>query len=275
MKIEAYPEGALGKALPAQPQMVLDGVVDIAFINPSLVPGRFPDDQVLELPGLFNSLPEAVKTYQGLLAAKALRGYDDYVVLGSMMVPSYHFFSRKPLRSVADLKGVKVRIVGPMMGAIVKEIGMVPVQMPPPEIVEAMGRGTIDAATAVPAAVIDFGIDRVASYDYLVPLGNGPLAIVMNRKKFESLPADAQALLNKYGIDYVNGEYLRVLDPYNQEILERFKKDPKRTVTIPSAADLDSLHKTFDRVVADWMTKADRNRETLDKAHAILAGLRK
>ena len=173
VKIEAYPEGALGKALPAQPQMVLDGVVDIAFINPSLVPGRFPDDQVLELPGLFNSLPEAVKTYQGLLAAKALRGYDDYVVLGSMMVPSYHFFSRKPLRSVADLKGVKVRIVGPMMGAIVKEIGMVPVQMPPPEIVEAMGRGTIDAATAVPAAVIDFGIDRVASYDYLVPLGNG------------------------------------------------------------------------------------------------------
>jgi len=39
VKIEAYPEGALGKALPAQPQMVLDGVADIAFINSSLVPG--------------------------------------------------------------------------------------------------------------------------------------------------------------------------------------------------------------------------------------------
>ena len=49
MRIEAYPNGALGKALPAQPQMILDGVADIAFVNPALVPGRFPDDQVFEL----------------------------------------------------------------------------------------------------------------------------------------------------------------------------------------------------------------------------------
>jgi TRAP-type C4-dicarboxylate transport system substrate-binding protein len=41
VKIEAYPNGALGKALPAQPQLILDGVADIAFVNPSLGPGRF------------------------------------------------------------------------------------------------------------------------------------------------------------------------------------------------------------------------------------------
>ena len=46
VKIEAYPNGALGKSLPAQPQLLLDGVTDIAWVNPSLVPGRFPDDQV-------------------------------------------------------------------------------------------------------------------------------------------------------------------------------------------------------------------------------------
>ena len=56
VKIDAYPNGALGKALPAQPQLLLDGVADIAFVNPSLVPGRFPDDQVFELPGLLNDL---------------------------------------------------------------------------------------------------------------------------------------------------------------------------------------------------------------------------
>ncbi len=43
VKIEAYPNGALRQgALPAQPQLVLDGVADIAFVNPSLGPGRFP-----------------------------------------------------------------------------------------------------------------------------------------------------------------------------------------------------------------------------------------
>ena len=49
VRIEAYPNSALGKALPAQPQMILDGVADIAFVNPALVPGRVPDDQVFEL----------------------------------------------------------------------------------------------------------------------------------------------------------------------------------------------------------------------------------
>src|SRR6266576_2950124 len=67
VKIEAYPNGALGKALPAQPQLLLDGVADIAFVNPSLGPGRFPDDQVFELPGLLQNLKEGVKLYEELL----------------------------------------------------------------------------------------------------------------------------------------------------------------------------------------------------------------
>src|SRR5712672_1570777 len=83
VKIEAYPNGALGKALPAQPQMILDGVADIAFVNPALVPGRFPDDQVFELPGLVGNMKEGVQLYQALLKSNSLRGYSDYVVVGS------------------------------------------------------------------------------------------------------------------------------------------------------------------------------------------------
>ena len=275
LKIEAYPDGALGKALPAQPQMVLDGVVDIAFVNPSLVPGRFPDDQVLELPGLFRSLDEGVKVYQSLLAANALRGYGDYVVIGSMMNPAYHIFSRKPLKTLNELKGTKVRIVGPMIGQTVKELGMVPVLMPPTEIVEAMGRGTVDATVAVPAAVIDFGIDRVASNDFLVPLGYGPLAIVMNRKKFEALPADAQAVLKKFGLDWVNALYLKNLGTYNNELIARFKADSKRTVVTPSGSEMEALNKSYERVTAEWAAKSPANTELLAKTRAILAQIRK
>ncbi len=275
VKIEAYPEGALGKALPAQPQMVLDGVADIAFINPSLEPGRFPDDQVLELPGLFKSLDEAVKVYQSLVTSNSLRGYEGYVVIGSMMNPSYRLFGRKPMRSLADLKGMKVRIVGPMIGQTVKQLGMVPIMMPPTEIVEAMGRGTIDATTAVPAAVIDFGIDRVAKNDFLLPLGYGPLTIVMNRKKYESLPAAAQDVLKKYGIDWVNALYLKNLGPYDASLVERFKADRNRTVTSPSAADLKTLDATYQRIVAAWVAKSQRNAELLSKVRSVLTTMRK
>ena len=46
---------------------------DIAFVNPSLGPGRFPDDQVFELPGLLQNLKEGVKLYEELLKANLLR----------------------------------------------------------------------------------------------------------------------------------------------------------------------------------------------------------
>lgn len=271
VKIEAYPDGALGKALPAQPQLVLDGVVDIAFINPSLSPGRFPDDQVLELPGLFRDLAEGIKVYQTLVSQNALRGYADYVVIGSMMNPSYHLFGRKPMKTLNDLKGMKVRIVGPMIGQTTRELGMVPVMMPPTEIVEAMGRGTVDAATLVPAAVVDFGIDRVAANDYLLPLGYGPLALVMNRKKYESLPVAAQEVLKKYGMEWVNALYLDSLALYNAELIERFKSDSKRSVTSPNATDSVTLDKAFERVTAEWAAKSPQNAELLSKARAILA----
>jgi TRAP-type transport system periplasmic protein len=123
--------------------------------------------------------------------------------------------------------------------------------------------------------MIDFGIDRVATNDYLLPLGYGPLAVVMNRKKYESLPAAAQDLLKKYGIDWVNTLYLKNLGPYDASLIERFKVDSKRTVTSPSAADLEALNKAYERVTAAWVAKDEHNAELLTKTKALLTDLRK
>jgi len=274
VKIEAYPNGALGKALPAQPQLLLDGVADIAFVNPSLGPGRFPDDQVFELPGLLQNLKEGVKLYEELLKANLLRGYSDYYVVGAFMNPQYMVFARRPIKSLADLKGMKVRINGAVIGQTVKEFGMVPVLMPPNEVVEAMGRGTIDATTTVPAAIVDFGIDRVTSHDYLLPLGAGPLAVLMNRKKFESLPKPAQDVIAKYSIRWIDDTYIRDLGQYNDELIAKFKADPKRTVTAPSDADIASLQPVYAKVTAEWVARSPGNAELLGKARELLAKIR-
>jgi TRAP-type C4-dicarboxylate transport system substrate-binding protein len=274
VKIEAYPNGALGKALPAQPQLVLDGVADIAFVNPSLGPGRFPDDQVFELPGLLQNLKEGVRLYEELLKANLLRGYSDYYVIGAFMNPQYMVFARRPIKSLVDLKGMKVRINGAVIGQTVKELGMVPVLMPPNEVVEAIGRGTIDATTTVPAAIVDFGIDRVTSHDYLLPLGAGPLAVLMNRKKFEALPQQARDAIAKYSIRWIDDTYVRELGQYNDELIVKFKADPKRTVTAPSSADLASLQPVYAKVIAEWVAKSPGNAALLSKARELLARIR-
>lgn len=275
VKIEAYPNGALGKSLPAQPQMILDGVADIAFVNPALVPGRFPDDQVFELPGLVTNMKEGVALYQALLKSNSLRGYSDYVVVGSFMNANAHVFSRKPIKSINDLKGMKVRISGAVIGQTVRELGVVPVLMPPNEVVEAMGRGTVDALTTVPAAVVDFGIDRVTSHDYLIQLGTNSFAVLMNRKKFESLPKAAQDVIAKYSPGWINDTYVKNLSAYNTTLIEQFRADKKRNVVTPSETDLKVIKTVSEKVTADWAAKDPHNAELLAKARALLAEIRK
>src|SRR5258707_10399304 len=56
IEIEVYFGGVLGKSQTQQPQIVLDGVADIAFVIPGMTPDRFPDNAVIEMPGLFRNM---------------------------------------------------------------------------------------------------------------------------------------------------------------------------------------------------------------------------
>jgi len=102
--IDEYPNGALGRALPQQAQMVLDGVADIAFVIPGVTPGRFPDNEVMDLPGLFRNIREATLVYTRLMDRHVIRGFDDYYVLGAMGTTPFEIDSRAKITSLADLK---------------------------------------------------------------------------------------------------------------------------------------------------------------------------
>src|SRR5471032_1837437 len=59
IQIEAYPGGTLGRNYAQQAQLVLDGSVDMAWVNPGLTSEQFPDQAVMEFPGLFRDTREA------------------------------------------------------------------------------------------------------------------------------------------------------------------------------------------------------------------------
>ena len=64
VEIELYPSGALGRSYAQQMQLVLSGDADIAWINPALTPEQFPDNSVIELPGLFRDANEAARAIE-------------------------------------------------------------------------------------------------------------------------------------------------------------------------------------------------------------------
>src|SRR5204862_879494 len=81
LKIEVFFSGALGKVPQQQPQLVRDGTADLAYIIPGYTEEQFPDNAVIELPGLFRDQREASLVFTRLIAAHPLRGDEDFVVI--------------------------------------------------------------------------------------------------------------------------------------------------------------------------------------------------
>lgn len=271
IEIELYPNGALGRAPQQQAQMVLDGVTDIGFIVPPFTPGRFPDSEVLELPGLFKDLAEGTRVYQRLVETGVLKDYGDYIPIGTWSTPPFSLHANRPLNSVKDLKGKKIRASGVIQIESLKALGAVPVGMPPTEVPEAMSRRTIDASTSQPAVVFDFGLARVTSHHYFIRLGVVPLAVVMNKKKFESLPKAGQDAILKYSMDWINKLYIESMLEYDKALVQKLKDDPKRKVVFPDAADQKAAEKAFEPVIQAWTAKSPRHAEVYKATMAAIA----
>lgn len=274
VEIQVYTSGALGRDFAQQAQLVLDGIADIAWINPGLTPDLFPDNNVIELPGLFRDAREATLVYTRVAASGAMKGFEDFFVIAAIGTEPLSIHARFPIGSLKDLNGKKIRSNNPTEGAVLTALGMVPEVMPINQTSEAIGRGTIDGATSRPGSLAGFGIARVTSHHYFLSLGAAPLLILMNRKKFDSLPKAGQEAIREYSGEWMAARYIDEYDATNNPIMEKLKSDPKRTVIFPSQADRDTAQAAFKRVIEGWLAEDPRNPKLLKAVEAEIAKLR-
>lgn len=274
VEIELYPNGALGRAPQQQAQMVLDGVADLAMVVPPFTPGRFPDSEALELPGLFTDLAEGTRVFTRLVASGAIKDFEQFVPIAAWATPPFSLHTNFRVNSLGDLKGKRIRGSGVLQMEALKGLGMTTVGMAPTELAEAIGRRTIDGTTSQPAVVFDFGLDRVTTHDYFIRLGIVPLTVMMNKAKFESLPPNAQAAIRKFGLEWMEKTYIESMLPYNASLVQRMDTDPKRKVSRPSGAEEETVRKAFDQVRTDWVAKSPRNAEVFKRTQDELQKIR-
>ena len=272
--IKVYPDGALGKAVAEQPSMVLEGEADIAWVVPGQTPYRFPDNQALELPGLFRDVREGTLVYTRLIAANVLRGYGDFFVIGAFASAPSIIHSRKPIASLAALKGQKIRTNNPMEAEALESLGAIPTIMPASRLADALAHGAVDAAIMSPAGLFQFGAARTATHHYLLGIGSAPLVVLMNRKKFDSLPEAAKALIRKYGGERAAAIWIESFGASEQRALEKIKSDPAHEEVEPSPADLAAAQKVYKSMMEAWAAKSPHNRELLKAIEADLTAIR-
>ena len=260
IEIEAFTRGTLGK-FPQQADLVLQGVADIAFVNPGLTVDKFPEQQVVQMPGLFRSATDATRAYNGMIEAGA---FDDlkpfHVIVGFANYPLV-IHTKPKVTSLAELKGKRLRVNNLLEADTLKSVGVIPTLMPINEVTDAISHDQLDGATVPPGPLFEFGIARVASYHYVLPLGAAPLLVLMNKAKFESLPPRAQAIIRKYSGRWLAEKYLEHYEAHTESVIDQLKTNPRRVVTEPTEEELKTVASAFATVRADWLLPSARRRD--------------
>jgi TRAP-type C4-dicarboxylate transport system substrate-binding protein len=269
-----FPNGALGRNPAQQAQLILDGVADVTWIIQSYSPGRFPDTEVLELPGTFNDLREASLVASRLAGKKILADYSDYYVLGLWCSPPYSIHTNFPVNSIADLKGKTIRVLSKNESAAMRAFGAVPIGMPITEVAEAISRGTISGTTTQLSPFFDFGLDRVTTNHFFIRLETVPVCILMNRKKYDALPESSRAILDRNAGAVLTNRWIDAVTTDNEAILGKLKSDPKHRVVFPSQTQLDEAQKLLAPIREEWVAASERHKELKAALDAELAAVR-
>jgi TRAP-type C4-dicarboxylate transport system substrate-binding protein len=274
LKIKVHFSGVLGREQDKQPHLVLNGTADIAFVTPGISLDLFHDNAVIELPGLFRDMREATLIYTRLIAANALKGYERFVTIGAYGSELESLHTRVPVNSLAELKGMTIRVNNQTAGIALKKLGMTPAVMPIHQISGAISNGSI-GGTAVPLSMLfEFGIGRVATNHYFLLTSSAPLALLMNRQKFASLPPNLQGIIRKFSGDWAAARFIEARAKIETSVMLQLKADPRRNFVLPTPADVKLADTAFHATTEQFVSKSRHNRDLLRTVRSEVAKLR-
>ncbi len=192
------------------------------------------------------------------LAEDLYRAYEIHPLLCGLIGPESAGWFRKEIRSLEDIRGLKIRFAG-LGGMVMQELGASVTMLPGGEIFQALEKGAIDATEfSMPAIDERLGFDRVASINYY-PGWHQPFTafhLIVHRESWQSLSATQQAVLETIcdaGVtrNLARGEALQ------GEVIRRFRDKGVKTLSLPTPV-LRELEAVTRRVL-DEQSERDEN----------------
>ena len=168
---------------------------------------------------------------------------------------------KKPVNSLADLKGMKIRVPGGMVAEVFQKFGVSTVSLPGSDIFPALEKGTIDAADYVgPAVNWDLGFAQVTKYILFGPPGVMSIYqpvdlmdLTVNMRAWKSLSPRLQKLVEEQLRAYSFKHYITI-QKRNIEAMEKFKKAGSKVSRL-SQADMEAFRREAIPIWFKWAKK--------------------
>ncbi len=256
IKTEVYPASQLG-SIPRQIEGTQFGSIQCELVPPEFMVGLDPRFQVLAAPGLVETdqqgqrlgLDPAVrKLMLGLGADRGLHG------VGLFYAEPDELISRTPIKTLADLKGKKIRIfASPFQTVAFERLGMTPVAMTLGDVVPGLQEGTIDSAVTGIGPVVGFHmVDAAKNVNRI----HQPVIFIIaetSKKWFDGLPKDLQAVIENAAMQE-DKDIIAIADKVTNEALAKWTASGG-TLTEFSAADRAKMMKILGDVGTEVASK--------------------
>ncbi len=202
IKFEAYPAMQLGGTPVQLYDQARDGVVDIIWTLPGNTAGRFPRVEVFELPFMMTNAEATSKAYWEYVQTMAPDEFKEVQVLALQVHgPGVIHTAEKSVKSMADMKGVKMRGPTRQVTKLMSSLGATPVGMPLPGIPDALSKGTIQGCVIPWEVVPSVKVHELTKFHAEFDPAGGALytttfVMAMNKAKYNSLPADLKKIID-------------------------------------------------------------------------------
>jgi TRAP-type C4-dicarboxylate transport system substrate-binding protein len=244
MTVRMFPAMQLGGKPPELYRQMVQGIADVIFTLPGYTSGDFPLMALTELPGTAKSADDGTRKLWKHFDQYLSREFKDAKVLMLWNSDTASIMSKsKPVRSIDDIKGMKIRTPSAAQSAQLEHLGATAISMPVTQIYNSLDRGVIDAAMIPMSAALDFKLIEVARYFTInAPLGRSPFLVALQRGRYEALPANLKKVIDDTtGLD-LSLKGAATYDRQNNASIEAVKK----------ATDRDLIELT-DQQHQDWV----------------------
>jgi tripartite ATP-independent transporter DctP family solute receptor len=210
--VKVYPSGVLGTERDNIEQLRLGGL-DLMRINAGPLNSVVPETIATVLPFVFRSTEHMRKVLDGPIGDEILASMESQGLVGLAFYDSgarSFYTARKPIKSLADMKGLKIRVQqSDLFVAMIEALGANPTPMPYGEVYTALKTGIVDAAENNWPSYESSRHFEAAKYYSLTEHSLAPEVLVFSKKVWDGLPKADQAAIRKAAKDSV--PYMRKL----------------------------------------------------------------
>jgi TRAP-type transport system periplasmic protein len=258
VKFNFFPNQIMGKA-PEQYNLVVNGTADIAVGITDYTPGRFPLTSCMQLPFLGETGETASIVLWHLYQKHLKDEFKDTKVLGLWCHgPGHLHTTKKPIKTLEDLKGLRIKVANPSLGKALKLLGAVPVVCTINDISKLLDEGKLDGVALPWEGVSSFNLSDLFKYHTETNIYTLSFFAVMNKKKYESLPADIRKIIDENIGESMSALAGKTSDDEDVKSRNIAKKNGDFIYTLPKS-ELQRWKKMTMSVGDEWIEKMQAN----------------